>query len=109
MTTIRAQLEEAAATAGDDPSKLICYFMDVSRSDISYRRGITDPPIQHGTIEDLPAWEFSAGYGGVNGPPLIAFSKRYVYVQACYDGQEWVEAVPRHPKYATFLPSLGGG
>ena len=39
--------------------------------------------------------EFDDGYGGTNGRPFTAWSKRYVYFPACYDGAEWIAYVSR--------------
>ncbi len=39
----------------------------------------------------------------------MAFSARYIYVAATYDGGDWFEAIPRHPEGVTFIPRLGGG
>lgn len=41
--------------------------------------------------------EFDAGYGGTEGKPFTAWSKKYVYFPACYDGAEWVAYVSRVP------------
>ncbi len=41
--------------------------------------------------------EFDDGYGSVNGKPFTAWSKRFVYFPACYDGAEWVSWVSRNP------------
>ncbi len=46
----------------------------------------------------LPHRLFDQGYGGTNGEPLIAFTKKYVYICVQYDGAEWMEAIPRHPE-----------
>lgn len=41
--------------------------------------------------------EFNAGYGGVEGKPFTAWSEKYVYFPATYDGAEWVACVSRNP------------
>lgn len=41
--------------------------------------------------------DFDAGYGGTEGKPFLAWSKNWVYFPVCYDGAEWVGAVPRNP------------
>lgn len=41
--------------------------------------------------------EFDDGYGTSRGKPFTAWSERYVYFPAVYDGLEWVERVPRNP------------
>jgi hypothetical protein len=40
---------------------------------------------------------FDPGFGGSEGPPFTAWSEEYVYFPAVYDGEEWVERVPRNP------------
>lgn len=61
-----------------------------------------------GTIADLPNVEFDDGFGGAEGPRLIAFSDRFVYVCHIYDGAQDIVAVPRHPETTTWLPEVGG-
>ena len=39
--------------------------------------------------------EFDAGYGG--GEPFTAWSEKFVYFPACYDGAEWIAYVSRNP------------
>lgn len=41
--------------------------------------------------------EFYAGYGGSEGKPFTAWTRKMVYFPVVYDGAEWVGAVPRHP------------
>lgn len=46
--------------------------------------------------EELEA-EFYSGFGSPNGKPFTAWSDKYVYFPACYDGAEWIEYVSRNP------------
>lgn len=41
--------------------------------------------------------EFNSGYGGSEGKPFTAWSKKYVYFPVVYDGAEWVGRAPRNP------------
>ena len=41
--------------------------------------------------------EFDPDFGGLNGEPFTAWTDKYVYFQACYDGAEWVDYVSRNP------------
>jgi hypothetical protein len=41
--------------------------------------------------------KFDAGYGVPDGCGFTAWSDKYVYFPACYDGSEWVDWVPRNP------------
>ena len=41
--------------------------------------------------------EFDYGFGGVEGKPFTAWSERFVYFPACYDGTEWIAYVSRDP------------
>ena len=41
--------------------------------------------------------EFDCSYGGAEGKPFTAWSERYVYFPASYDGSEWIAFVSRHP------------
>lgn len=48
--------------------------------------------------EDALDVEFDAGYGGTEGPPLLAWTDRRVYFPVCYDGAEWLGSAPRWPR-----------
>lgn len=41
--------------------------------------------------------KFNCGYGGSEGLPFTAWTKKRVYFPAVYDGSEWVESVSRNP------------
>lgn len=41
--------------------------------------------------------EFDEGFGIVKGKPFTAWSEKYVYFPAQYDGKEWIEYVSRNP------------
>ncbi len=41
--------------------------------------------------------EFDDGYGGSEGKPFTAWSEKYTYFPAVYDGAEWVARVLRNP------------
>lgn len=41
---------------------------------------------------------FDPGFGGVNGPPVLAWTLERVYFPATYDGAEWLASVPRNPQ-----------
>ena len=41
--------------------------------------------------------EFNSGYGGSEGVPFTAWSEDWVYFPGVYDGDEWVDRVPRNP------------
>ncbi len=61
-------------------------------------------------FDQLPGRKFDAGYGGIEGPVILAFSEKYVYVKGVYDGAEWIAPVPRNPDAVTGeLPVIGGG
>ena len=52
------------------------------------------------TVPEIVKWdeEFDGGYGGPEGQPFIAWTKGKVIFCQCYDGAEWLEAVPRNPE-----------
>lgn len=52
--------------------------------------------------------EFDAGYGGTNGKPFTAWSKKFVYFPAQYDGEEWIAYVSRNPN-GKATDHIGGG
>ena len=74
MTTWRKELDAAFQITGDS-------FVGLS---------ITLSP------DELDA-EFDDGYGSVKGKPFTAWSERFVYFPAQYDGAEWVSWVSRNP------------
>ncbi|MDE1484730.1 hypothetical protein KKI95_18095 [Xenorhabdus bovienii] len=41
--------------------------------------------------------EFDSGYGAENGLPFTVWSQQRIYFPCCYDGNEWVGSVSRHP------------
>lgn len=44
---------------------------------------------------DVP---FDDGYGGADGPAVLAWTERYVYFPVQYDGSEWLGCAPRNPQ-----------
>ena len=52
--------------------------------------------------------EFDDGYGGTNGKPFTAWSKKFVYFPAQYDGAEWIAYVSRNPN-GKATDHIGGG
>ena len=109
-TTLKQQV--IAALAGNDkPEDIDCYWYECDRDKIAFYDGKYGP-LHHGSVNDLPANEYDAGYGGVNGPPFIGFSADFVYVRGVYDGSEWIQAIPRHPSSMRFyvkIPEVGSG
>jgi hypothetical protein len=104
MTTLKELLAQPARSNGDDPHQLICFI----------QQGDTwepDPtPATQCTFDELPDLLLDTGYGSFDGPALIAYSPRFVYVYAQYDGSQWIEAVPRNPEnVSNSIPVLGGG
>jgi len=47
--------------------------------------------------EDELDVKFDGGYGGINGVPFTAWSRKFVYFPVVYDGAEWVGYVRRNP------------
>lgn len=41
--------------------------------------------------------QFNTGYGNSEGAPFTLWTHNRVYFPAVYNGDEWVESVPRHP------------
>jgi len=37
-------------------------------------------------------------YGGVEGEPICAYTKDWIYFKVCYDGAEWIGWIPRNPE-----------
>jgi hypothetical protein len=51
---------------------------------------------------------FSDGYGGTEGPGVLAWTEQRVYFPVCYDGSEWIQSAPRNPQ-AEGQAHVGGG
>lgn len=73
-TTWRKELADAMQDR--DPGPVIAYAPDEAAFDV----------------------EFDAGYGGTNGPEMLAWTDQRVYFPVCYDGAEWVGSAPRNPQ-----------
>lgn len=41
--------------------------------------------------------QFDPGYGDLEGPPILAWTKDRVYFPVAYDGAEWIDSAPRNP------------
>jgi hypothetical protein len=92
MTTLKEQVRSAAERVGENPETVLClYRPHLEGESFSSRFG---DPVQC-RFADLPEREFYDGFGSTAGEPFIGFSESYVYVRGCYDGSEWIEAVPR--------------
>jgi hypothetical protein len=50
------------------------------------------------TFDELPEREFNPGYGSVEGEPIYAYTKDWIYFKVCYDGAEWISWIPRNPE-----------
>jgi hypothetical protein len=111
ITTTKSLLLEALKQTKEAPESLVCLYRAVPEGGDAYDVEM-DAPIIRCSVAELPEREFDDGFGGVEGEPFIAFGPEYVYVKGCYDGSEWISAVPRHPdvaKAARSLPCIGGG
>ena len=115
MTTTRQQMLEAIEKTGEDPRDVVCIWQECIGED-GFRVGSWDdewlkmPLHRDVPATELPEREYSDDYGGVEGEPVIGFGPKFVYVKGCYDGREWIEAIPRHPESVTLpLPKVGGG
>lgn len=56
------------------------------------------PVLAVAPADDALDVEFDAGYGGTEGPPVLAWTDRRVYFPVCYDGAEWLGSAPRWPQ-----------
>ena len=107
MATIKELVQDALKATGEKPEDLDCFYQD--RRGEPYSWDGNSAPTLRTTFDKLPEREYSAGYGGTEGPPFIAFSKKYVYISTQYDGSEDVVAIPRHPKHVgKTIPWPGG-
>ena len=52
--------------------------------------------------------KFDSGYGGTDGPSVLAWTEMRVYFPAQYDGAEWMGSAPRNPT-PSGQDHVGGG
>ena len=74
MTTWREELSDEMKSKGDE-GPVIAYAPDEAAFDV----------------------EFDGGYGGTEGPDVLAWTDQRVYFPVCYDGAEWIGSAPRNP------------
>ena len=94
-------------------SVLTCWRTEIE----SVMRGVGDsmdnlvaaaPPADWGADPDWLDWDFNDGFGAENGVPFLVWTDDWVYFPVCYDGSEWVGAVPRNPRNEP-TEHFGGG
>lgn len=109
MVTLKADIARAAATVGEDPNSIHCFFRE-TRKDWSLG------PIQTVRFADIP--DDDPGYSTwQTGAPFIGFGERHVYLFTTYDGADFIEPIPRDPsviaadiaREVQMLPRVGGG
>ena len=75
LTTWRLEFLELFEVTGDTFASLVAITLTDSELDV----------------------EFDSGFGGSKGKPFTAWSEKYVYFPAVYDGSEWIACVSRNP------------
>ena len=116
MATAKSQLLDALTDNEESPEDIEAIFYQPA---INCETGeIEDYPGWNGdllpdpvscTIDQLPEREFDNSFGAPEGEPVIAFTRKYIYICIQYDGSEWMEAIPRHPQYVKKpIPWPGG-
>lgn len=93
--TIRELLDGPLQETGDDPGSLVCFYQDSWQSWHSDKK----TSVVRCGVDELPTRKFDCGYGGANGPALLAFSEKYVYFSHEYDGMESMRFLPRAPEF----------
>lgn len=84
-TTWRKELADAMKEA-NDPGPVVAYAPDEAAFDA----------------------EFYGGFGGTEGPQVLAWTEERVYFPVRYDGAEWIGSAPRNPQ-AEGQDHVGGG
>lgn len=56
------------------------------------------PVVAYAPDEAAFAEQFDSGYGGAEGPAVLAWTERRVYFPVTYDGSEWLGSAPRNPQ-----------
>lgn len=59
--------------------------------------GDAGPVIAHAPDPEAFDVEFDDGYGGSEGPDVLAWTEERVYFPVVYDGAEWLGSAPRNP------------
>lgn len=108
MTTTRELLEHVLTRTEERPEDIECFVVELREGEAAWQ---VEREAVRCSVEELPDRIFDDGYGGTEGDPFIGFGPNYVYVRGCYDGAEWIEAVPRNPETVTAhnIPEIGGG
>ena len=65
------------------------------------------PIVAYAPDETAFAVSFDDGYGGAEGPAVLAWTETRVYFPAVYDGAEWLSSAPRNP-VSEGQPHVGG-
>ncbi len=99
MTTIKDLIRECLKETGEAPENLDCYYQTNHEHRNAGLIVGPAPTLHRCNFEGLPDDDFDAGFGGANGPALIAFTDKYVYISSEYDGAEGITAIPRHRKH----------
>lgn len=108
--TLQEMIREAAEEVGDDVQSLICFYVPKKPDERFWAQEVQERKPLRCSFDELPRDTYSVDYGGVEGPPFVAFSEHYVYVTAVYDGSEWITTVPRHPEsVGSSINNYGGG
>jgi len=101
-TTTKEQLLEAMKREAETPEDLVAVFWQLYST-----FGDRGEVIQC-DFDELPERKFDSGYGGMEGEPIIAFTKDRVYFKVVYDGMEWIDSVPRNPENVDgYIPVFG--
>ena len=56
------------------------------------------PVVAYAPSEEAFDVLFDDGYGGSNGPHVLAWTEANVYFPVVYDGAEWIGSAPRDPQ-----------
>ena len=99
MTTIKDLIRECLQGTGEAPEALDCYYQTNEQHREAHWDDDAKPTLYRCNFDGLPDDDFDAGFGGANGPALIAFTDKYIYISSEYDGAEGITAIPRHRKH----------
>lgn len=68
-------------------------------ADAMERYGDAGPVLYYAPDIESFRVEFDPGYGGSEGPPVLAWTENRVYFPVTYDGAEWLGSAPRNPQF----------
>jgi hypothetical protein len=99
MTSWREDIDSKRRCLGDTSPLTITIDDGRGRWYEDHEKPSTIGPVSYEdeSVQKLLDRKFDDSFGGEEGYNFTAWSANYVYFPCCYDGSEWVGAIPRNP------------